>query len=665
MSHTGTTFVKKSHSASGLRAAVSQAASLVVPAKLVWAVVALGGLLRFYGYDRLSLWLDEGFTVMFSRLPWEQVLGLHGAYDPHPPLYYALVKLVSTVAPEVSAGRLLSVVAGTLTIPVVYAMGRKMFDPWAGLVASGALALSPLHVWYSQEARQYAVTVLLVALSYYALLSFYREPGWRWALLYGASTLASMYVDYSPLYALLPQLAILALVLGKHGRGALPLFASGVLAVIGCLPWVPQLLGTEQLGDRSRASYLDATPQRVYASVRSVLGFAEDGTYFYSSRQVPWEQWPLLHDLALGVLVATFLLGLLLLWRRSPLGLAFVACLSAGTVLVAVGISLVSPGYADRTVLYATLGWALLLGALAAYPLPRPLSIARWASLGCVLPVYAVSLFTLYSYADKEHWRELAHDTRAAASSGKLVLTYPGASPDVLIGVYEPEALTGRHINLEWPDHLIAAAQQIDPQRDAVIWLAYLDTNDIQVVRDWLSGLGYERVLRNDHFRRLSLDMYALPQALQGTQLPLNGQFLGEGAQAEGWQLPAEGVELTHAGTGRELSLVGDGQVERSAYAAVEARPGATYVLQLEARSELQAGRFKTYLVCSSAQGTVVRTGPDPAGASSPNDGAWHTVTVGVLCPTDSPQLIIALHNPGLGSVTFRDVRLLEMSPAP
>jgi hypothetical protein len=124
-------------------------------------------------------------------------------------------------------------------------------------------------------------------------------------------------------------------------------------------------------------------------------------------------------------------------------------------------------------------------------------------------------------------------------------------------------------------------------------------------------------------------------------------------------------MEFSHAGTGRELSLVGDGRVERSAYATVQARPDATYVLQLEARSNLQSGRFKAYLVCNSAAGTVVRTGPDAAGASTPNDGVWHTITVGVLCPIDSPQLIIALHNPGLGSVTFRNARLLEVSPTP
>ncbi|HET6312373.1 MAG TPA: hypothetical protein VFH60_00940, partial [Chloroflexia bacterium] len=105
-------------------------------------------------------------------------------------------------------------------------------------------------------------------------------------------------------------------------------------------------------------------------------------------------------------------------------------------------------------------------------------------------------------------------------------------------------------------------------------------------------------------------------------------------------------------------------KVERSAYAGLPARPNATYVLQAEARSNLQSGRFKAYLVCSSAPGGVVRTGPDAAGAASPNDGAWHALRIGVQCPGEAQQLVVALHNPGLGKVSFRDLRVLEVAPS-
>src|SRR5450759_316297 len=83
-------------------------------------VVLGGGVIRFHRSTALSLWLDEGFTVRFARLPWTTVLGFNGAYDSHPPLYYAVVKGVSLVLPEVVAGRYLSVLAGTATLAVLY-----------------------------------------------------------------------------------------------------------------------------------------------------------------------------------------------------------------------------------------------------------------------------------------------------------------------------------------------------------------------------------------------------------------------------------------------------------------------------------------------------------------------------------------------------------------
>ena len=40
---------------------------------------------------------------MYTRRSWPVVLGFQGQYDPHPPLYYALVKLVTGFLPEVLA----------------------------------------------------------------------------------------------------------------------------------------------------------------------------------------------------------------------------------------------------------------------------------------------------------------------------------------------------------------------------------------------------------------------------------------------------------------------------------------------------------------------------------------------------------------------------------
>src|SRR6476661_4619773 len=145
----------------------------LTPARLAVAVCLLGGLLRLYRLDALSLWVDEGDTVFDARLPWPALLGVNGPFEPHPPLYFILVKLMSAVAPEMLAGRLVSLLAGVGTIGALYLLGARLAGPRVGLLAALALTLAPLHIWYSQEARPYAVTALLVCASYLALLRLY------------------------------------------------------------------------------------------------------------------------------------------------------------------------------------------------------------------------------------------------------------------------------------------------------------------------------------------------------------------------------------------------------------------------------------------------------------------------------------------------------------
>src|SRR3954470_2318114 len=120
-------------------------ARILLPGRLLWPVVLVGGLLRIFHYDTLSLWLDEGLTTWFGRLPWDGVLA-HATVENHPPFYFAVVKAAEAIAPELTAGRLVSVVAGTLTLPLLYALSSRLVSEWAALLACAALAISPLHI---------------------------------------------------------------------------------------------------------------------------------------------------------------------------------------------------------------------------------------------------------------------------------------------------------------------------------------------------------------------------------------------------------------------------------------------------------------------------------------------------------------------------------------
>jgi 4-amino-4-deoxy-L-arabinose transferase-like glycosyltransferase len=136
------------------------------------AVIALGFGLRLYHLPTESLWYDEllqldiaqgnppgqgGLASIFPRLRG------HAAV----PLDYIISYFWIGFGRSEGWVRLPGVVVGTLTLAVVYQLGRKLFGPLEGLLLMFLLALSPFHLRYSQEARPYALAVLGISLAIY------------------------------------------------------------------------------------------------------------------------------------------------------------------------------------------------------------------------------------------------------------------------------------------------------------------------------------------------------------------------------------------------------------------------------------------------------------------------------------------------------------------
>lgn len=135
-------------------------------------LIALG--LRLYALGQNSLWVDEHASLLTARFPLADIPTAalsHDAFEP--PVYFWLLHLVIQLFGESEfALRLLSAVAGALTIPLAAFLFRSLGATTSmALVGAALLALSPLHLWYSQEARPYA---LLVCLGVGALVCFAR-----------------------------------------------------------------------------------------------------------------------------------------------------------------------------------------------------------------------------------------------------------------------------------------------------------------------------------------------------------------------------------------------------------------------------------------------------------------------------------------------------------
>jgi uncharacterized membrane protein len=72
--------------------------------------------------------------------------------------------------------RLLSVLFGVATIPVIYLIGKRLSSPVVGLAAAVLLAFSPFHIRFAQEARMYTLLTLNTAVALYALVRLLTDP---------------------------------------------------------------------------------------------------------------------------------------------------------------------------------------------------------------------------------------------------------------------------------------------------------------------------------------------------------------------------------------------------------------------------------------------------------------------------------------------------------
>lgn len=126
--------------------------------------IAAGAFLRFDGLGVPSYWLDEilgqRLTTAAASGPWWRWLA--GFAEEHGPLYYATQLAARMFGSTEAAGRLPAALLGLAAIALVWLAVRQR-DAVAAAAAAILLAVSPLHVYYSREARPYALLMFLTA----------------------------------------------------------------------------------------------------------------------------------------------------------------------------------------------------------------------------------------------------------------------------------------------------------------------------------------------------------------------------------------------------------------------------------------------------------------------------------------------------------------------
>ncbi len=415
--------------------------------RLAMMLILLGGFaLRVERLGVPSLWLDE----MGQATPALRGLGAvidaarrhHGAA----PLDYLLTWLALHVAHEDFVARLPAALLGTLTIALVYLLAREVFDDLEGVLAALLLAVAPLHLRYSQEARFYALFTCLAVASTAALVIALRRNDRRAWVAYTLLLIAGLYSHYyMPLVVAAQGVGVLAarLLPGRFplARGASPARAlrgylvSCALAALAFLPWLFYAVLSERRVPRGVAPELSLDFARQLVTSLLLSGPTE------IVRVEPWLPW-----LYVALVVAGIVTGLARRRTRvATLPLALLVLLSPPLIVLA--LRLIEYFFEVRQVLFL-LPFALILTAAGvtgiAEGVGRLTRSARWegrlfAGISAFLALMLIGPLWPASQAvpgaAREDWRGALRFVAASAAPDEVIIV-PGLGEYRYLGYY-------------------------------------------------------------------------------------------------------------------------------------------------------------------------------------------------------------------------------------
>lgn len=379
MRPTAATFARASALASRARGTLSAPRET----RALAALIALSATLRFATLGIQSLDSDEAFTADIARASFGGALSQIPQTESTPPLYYVAVWLWSRLfGTSEIALRSLSALAGTAAVAVIYAIGTTLHSRRAGLVAAAFATVSPLLVWYSQEARAYMLFMLLSAISFWAFARALREP--RWLIAWALASAAALATHYYAAVTVVPE-AIWLLRCAPRRRTA-----AAVAAVAAAAAALAPL-----------AAHQSAHVSRPWAQALSAKDqVTGTGQSFLVGIQWTW----LIHRPGVLVLAGVALGLALLALRHERRALALPAAVVAFGLSVPFALSLVGPKYFTPG---NELGvWPPLAAALAIGAATRRAGLLL-AAAGCAAMLAITLAGPLDEDLQREDWRAL------------------------------------------------------------------------------------------------------------------------------------------------------------------------------------------------------------------------------------------------------------------
>ena len=204
------------------------------------AVIVIGIIFVSLGAFHSNLWFDESYSVGLARHTFGEIWSI-GGHDVHPILYYWMLRIVYLMTGgTIMAYRIFSVIPIAIMRILGYTHIRKDFGEKTGFIFSFLSAFLPEMAQYAIEIRMYSWAILAVTILALYAYRLTKEDNTKNWIIFGLSSLASIYLHYYGLMAagLINVFLLIYLIVKKRKKGIIFIISFGILQSLAYLPWL-------------------------------------------------------------------------------------------------------------------------------------------------------------------------------------------------------------------------------------------------------------------------------------------------------------------------------------------------------------------------------------------------------------------------------------------
>ncbi len=491
------------------------------------AIAALGFGLRLYALASESLWYDELLQLDIAQAPLSEIfprLRGHSAV----PLDYIIAHFWIFLGRDDGWVRLPAVIVGTLTLPLIFQLGRVLLDRLTGLLFMFLLAIAPFHIHYSQEVRPYALVVLGGTLTVYAFWQLYQTGKRRYFVPLQIGVLIFSLAHIFAIVVFIPLFIFLTaeLFFNQNRKrilrtfGALGLTLLLPLLVFSLMGWGDVLYYTGTRFGQAVVGF-DSAPINSTVSLESraqqvsIHGPAVDWSFIRGNILAPFAAsnlfWPLLLFNSLVVLGLIYII----MWKRYKVGLLLLLWLVLPSLVIVPFLVFRDTFFASRYII-STLPAYMMLLAVGILTLPRWLRRVGWPWVsvavflipgGLVFINLGSGLSRYYQELNKEDWHLVSN----------FIAT--NAAPDDAVIAFHAEPTMNWYYRSAWAapnyyeDFETIKATATQAERSWIILSIFSSDYDRQV-KAWLSEQGAIRFVLDSVIHVYYLGNTASPDQL-------------------------------------------------------------------------------------------------------------------------------------------------------